>query len=46
MPLRRFHEEMEGEDLAGSSAAAVAAGRRLIGTVFDKVPVTDVAKRR
>jgi hypothetical protein len=46
VPLRRFHEEMEGEDLVGSYAAAVGAGQRLIGTVFDKVPVTDVAKRR
>ena len=46
VPLRRFHEEIEGEDLAGSLAAAVAEKQHVIGTVFDKVPVAVVSKRR
>ena len=46
VPLRRFHEEMEGEDLAGSCAAAAAGGQHVIGTVFDEVPVADVSKKR
>jgi hypothetical protein len=46
VPLRRFHEEIEGEDLAGSYAAAVADGQHVIGTVFDVVPVADMTKRR
>ena len=44
VPLRRFHEEIEGEE--GSLAAAVAEKQHVIGTVFDKVPVAVVSKRR
>jgi hypothetical protein len=46
VPLRRFHEEIEGEDLAGSYAAAVAQKQHVIGTVFDRVPVADVSSKR
>jgi hypothetical protein len=46
VPLRRFHEEMEGEDLVGSHAAAVSGGQHAIGTVFDTVHVADVMSKR
>ena len=46
VPLRRFHEEIEGEDLAGSYAAAVAQKQHVIGTVFDRLPVADVSAKR